>query len=231
MPLQPGKLYIVATPIGNLQDISLRLQTTLQEVNIIAAEDTRRTRQLCNHLNIEKPNLIRCDETKEEHTAPALIKNLELGQSIALVSDAGTPCIADPGWKVVELARKHNIPVFPICGPSAITSALSIAGFPATPFTFYGFLDKKKSRSQNTLQTMFTSPHTSIFFEFPYRIEKTITQMQDIEPSRVICMIREISKKYEQSHYGTVEQIGQQLTTTKGEWSIVISPNHDRFRA
>lgn len=230
MALKPGILYVAATPIGNLNDISPRLHETLQEVDVIAAEDTRRTKQLCNHLKIQKPNIIRCDETKEEHLAASLVEKLQAGQSVALVSDAGTPCISDPGWRVVQQARKHDLEVLPIAGPSAITCALSVSGFPATPFTFYGFLDKKKSRSAQTLSMIFESPHTSVFFESPYRIEKTLGQMLEIQSHRMIFMIREITKKFEQSYYGTVQDLSDSVTTVKGEWTIVISPNHDKFR-
>ncbi|MCB0271432.1 MAG: 16S rRNA (cytidine(1402)-2'-O)-methyltransferase [Bdellovibrionales bacterium] len=230
MTQNTGKLLVVASPIGNLQDLTPRMHQSLQEADIIAAEDTRRTKILCTHLHIEKPHLIRCDEMKEQQVTKGLIDKLQSGQTVALISDAGTPCISDPGWRLVFEARKSDIPVIPIVGPSAITAALSVSGFPATPFTFYGFLDKKKTRSLQTLTEMFASNHTSVFFESPYRIEKTLHQLLEIEPTRLILMIREISKKFEESLFGTVTQVKERISTTKGEWTIVISPNHDRFK-
>ncbi len=229
MAPSPGQLYIVATPIGNLDDLTARAGQCLADVDVIAAEDTRRTKNLCNHLGITQPNLIRCDEAMESHMTASLIDRLLQGQSIALVSDAGTPCISDPGWRLVQAARQADVIVTPVCGASSITAALSVSGFPATPFTFMGFLEKKKTRSQTQLQTMLDCVHTSVFFESPYRIEKTMAQLVDLAPHRKIFMIREISKKFEQAYYGTPPQILASLSTTKGEWTVVISPNHGKF--
>lgn len=224
-------LYVMATPIGNLQDATERLKETLSGVDILAAEDTRRARTLLARFDITPSKLIRCDENKEEIVKDTLIKHLQEGRSVGLISDAGTPCISDPGWRVVCAAHENNIPVIPIVGPSAISGALSVCGFPATPYTFYGFVDKKKTRAEKTLEQMLASKHTSVFFESPYRIEKTLGQLLDLEPTRHIFMIREMTKKFEQSFFGSVQDVQKSLATTKGEWTVVISPNHDRFRS
>jgi len=230
MPSETGKLYVAATPIGNLSDISPRLHQTLELADIILAEDTRRAKKLCSHLNIPNALIKRCDNIREGAVVALLDQWFDSGLTLVLVSDAGTPCISDPGWRIVNHARSHNIEVLPIAGPSSVTSALSVSGFPVTPFTFYGFLEKKKSKSAVQLQNIFDCKHASVFFESKYRIEKTLGMMLELDPTRHIMMIREMTKAFEQSLYGTVADISQNISQLKGEWTIVVSPNHDRFR-
>lgn len=227
-----GKFFVAATPIGNLQDISARLKHCLDQADIILAEDTRRARNLCTYLKLKDTTIKRCDQIKEQAMLDPIKTWLDQGLNLVLVSDAGTPCISDPGWRIIQYLRtfQPGTDIIPIPGPSSVTSALSVSGFPATPFTFYGFLEKKKSKAQRQLETMFASKHTSVFFESKYRIEKTLPQMLALEASRLIFMTREMTKTFEQSFYGPVSDVSQGISQTKGEWTIVVSPNHDKFR-
>ena len=201
--MEIGSLYIVATPIGNLQDITLRALETLKNVDIVLCEDTRLTGKLLNHFKIKKP-LRLLNDFNEETVSYQVLDLLVDGKQIALVSDAGTPLISDPGFRLVRLAREHSITVIPIPGPTSVISALSASGFPSDSFLFIGFLPKganKKTRLFNNLKTTYKSQDlcpTLIFFESPYRLVETLQlmlkELGDIE----VVLARELTKIHEE---------------------------------
>lgn len=190
-------LYIVATPIGNLADISSRAIETLQNVDVILAEDTRYSGQLLSKLDIKKP-LIALHEHNERIQAKPLIDRISAGESMALISDAGTPLISDPGFNLVRLAQEQNIKVVPIPGPSAVITALSASGLPTDRFVFQGFLPAKKGDRQKALQTLVNETRSLIFYEAPHRLIETIEDMLQIfGPSREAVIARELTKTFE----------------------------------
>ncbi|MCB0308889.1 MAG: 16S rRNA (cytidine(1402)-2'-O)-methyltransferase [Bdellovibrionales bacterium] len=216
----------MGTPIGNLSDLSDRCRQTIEFVDEIGAEDTRKTLKILKHFKLEKP-LFRCDEIFQRRRPEILLKKLESGLNIALVTDAGTPGISDPGAFIVSEALKKGIKIVPIPGPSAITVALSICGFKAVPFTFYGFLPKKGGERQRILDAMIESSYTSCFFESPHRMIKTLTELCNRKPSRLVFVARELTKKFEQSYRGSLIEVIEILSqkTIKGECTIVIGPS------
>lgn len=221
-----GILYVIATPIGNLADITLRALNTLKEVKILLAEDTRVTKKLLDHYGIQV-KLARLDDYNEERKIPTFIKILSSGDSIGLVSDAGTPLISDPGFKFVSAAQKANILVRSIPGPSAITTALSIAGIPTDRFVFEGFLPKKSAERRKKLDSLKYEARTIIFYESPKRIQKCILECVDIfGEKREVALMRELTKKFEQHQHGTLKDIKQQLEgnldNIKGEYVLLI---------
>lgn len=218
-----GILYIVATPIGNLEDISLRALRILKEVDRIACEDTRQTGKLLNHFGISKP-LISYHEHNERERAEHLIELLEAGQNVALVSDAGTPLIADPGYRVVHLARERSIVVTPIPGASAIVSALSASGLATDAFSFRGFLPIKSSQRRKMLQAC-AIEDTTVFYEAPHRILEALEDIQAILGPRPLVLARELTKLHEEFLTGTAEEIRTNLAARpaiKGEFVILI---------
>jgi 16S rRNA (cytidine1402-2'-O)-methyltransferase len=193
-----GSLYLVGTPIGNLEDISLRALRILKEVDLIACEDTRQTQKLLNHYEIEK-RTTSYHEHNELTRAAELIMLLEQGQSIALVTDAGTPGISDPGYRLVALAIRHHIPVVPIPGPSAFLSALVASGLPTDSFRFGGFLPVKSGQRRAMLESIKQSPRTQIFYEAPHRILGTLEDLVDVlGPQRHVVIAREVTKLHEE---------------------------------
>lgn len=218
-----SSLYIVATPIGNLQDITLRALETLKSVDVIVAEDTRHSRALLTHFDIHKP-LESYDEHATELKLKKIIGLLDEGKNLALVTDAGTPAISDPGSRLVAKAVKagHNIITIP--GASAVTAALSVSGFPADNFTFMGFLPHKKGRAE-FLKKVADAKKTVVFFESTHRIGRLLEEMQDvIHPGRELIVARELTKQFETIYRGTVLDIKDQITETRGEFTIVVSP-------
>ncbi len=204
-------LYVVATPIGNLKDLSARALATLQQVDWIAAEDTRNTGQLLRHLAIEKP-LLSYHEHNERTATRMLIQKLQAGQSIALVSDAGTPGVSDPGAQIVAAALEAGIPVVPLPGPSAVITLLSVAGFPPGPFLFYGFLPVKTGLRQRTLASLQSQPWTLVFYEAPHRIHATLQALHHtLGGSRRLCIGRELTKLFETVHCTTFEMFVEWL--------------------
>ncbi|MGL5544134.1 MAG: 16S rRNA (cytidine(1402)-2'-O)-methyltransferase, partial [Cetobacterium sp.] len=210
-------LYIVATPIGNLDDITLRAIKTFEEVDFVFAEDTRVTKKLLNHLGIEKI-VYRYDEHTKMHQVSNIANMLENGNKIALVTDAGTPCISDPGFEVVDEALKRGIRVIPIPGPSAMTAAASVAGISTRRFCFEGFLPKKKGR-QTLLKSLATEERTVVIFESPHRIEKTLRDIETFIGVREVVIVREITKIYEEILRGTTTELIEKLSQNpiKGE--------------
>lgn len=220
-----GMLYVVATPIGNLEDITLRALRILKEVDLIAAEDTRHTKQLLNHFDIHTP-LISYYREKEAERSEELVQKLLSGAKIALVSDAGTPGISDPGAVLVNKARTAGITIVPLPGPSALTAALSVAGITDGAFLFLGFPPARKGQRQKLLSTFVDSPLALVFYESPHRIQALLTDVLAILGDRQAFWGRELSKLYEDLQAGPVSQL-LELTTGKknrGEFVLIIHP-------
>lgn len=216
-----GILYIVATPIGNLDDITLRAIKTLGEADIIAAEDTRHTLKLLNHLGISKP-LISYYKQNEKVKTDILIEKLIMGKNIALVSDAGTPVISDPGEEVVKVAIKNNIKVVPIPGPCALITALIASGISAKEFSFIGFLPVNKKEKDEILEEISAETKTLIFYEAPHKLISTLNEMQNILGDRTICLARELTKIHEEFLRGTISELLEKIGEPKGEYVIIV---------
>ncbi|MGL4254230.1 MAG: 16S rRNA (cytidine(1402)-2'-O)-methyltransferase [Fusobacteriaceae bacterium] len=223
-------LYIVATPIGNLEDITLRGIRVLKESNYIFAEDTRVTKKLLSHLEIQN-TVYRYDEHSKHHQIENIMKLLKEGKTVALVTDAGTPCISDPGWELVDAALKEGIKVIPIPGASSMTAAASVAGISMRRFTFEGFLPKKKGR-QTLLKSFQNEERSIIIFESPNRIEKTLRDIREFVGNREVVIIREITKIYEEILRGTTEELIEKLVQKpiKGEIVLLIKGKEEEER-
>jgi 16S rRNA (cytidine1402-2'-O)-methyltransferase len=215
-----GTLFVVATPIGNLNDISNRTLETLRDVDLIACEDTRHTIKLLNHFGIQKP-MVSYHEFNEEQKAEDLANKLSGPLRIALVSDAGTPAIADPGYRLVRLCRQRRIPVVPIPGPSAAIAALSASGLPSDEFIFLGFLPSKKTARRERLAALANVTSTLLFYEAPHRIEATLEDLQDVLGDREICLAREITKVHEEFVFGKISEVRPSVTAL-GEFVVVV---------
>ena len=220
----PGKLYIVATPIGNLEDITVRAMRVLGEVSLIAAEDTRRTRILLNHYDIQTP-LTSLYEQNESIKTPSLINKIKDGQHIAYVTDAGTPAISDPGYLLVHHAIEAGIEVVPIPGASALITALSVSGFPMDHFVFQGFLPEKKGKKKAALLSIKDDARTQIFYESPNRLLATLKDIMDLLGNRFVVVARELTKVYEEVVRGNVAEVMHAFEgrTIKGEITLVLA--------
>lgn len=219
-----GKLYIVATPIGNLEDISLRALRILKEVDLIAAEDTRQTLKLLNHFEINKP-LISYHRHNEEIKSEILIEKLENGENIALVSDAGTPGICDPGEEIIKKAIDNNIEVIPIPGACAMINALIASGISTKEFTFLGFLPLNKKLRKQKLEEIENSQKTIIIYEAPHKMESTLKDLKEILNKRKIVLARELTKIHEEFIRKDVDQILENISNLKGEMILIIEGN------
>lgn len=221
-----GKLYIVSTPIGNLKDITLRALKILNEVDFIACEDTRVTSKLVNRFDIKK-ELTSLNAVNENKKAAKICDRILMGENCALVSDAGTPSISDPGVRLVSLAIKKNLHVVPIPGITALITALSISGLPTNSFVFEGFLPQKKGR-QKKLKQLAEEERTIIIYESTYRIGKLLKELNEYIPNRTIAVCRELTKKFEEVWRGKPGEILESLNekVTKGEFVVVISPKN-----
>ncbi len=221
-----GRLYIVSTPIGNLKDITLRALETLEKVQFILCEDTRVTSRLLKHYNISK-KLISFNAVSEKKKIPNVIERIKSGDNCALVSDAGTPAISDPGVRLVSEAIKEQIDVVPIPGTSAVITALTISGLPTDSFIFEGFLPQKKGR-QKKLKELAEEKRTIILYESTYRIKKLVDELAEYLPNRYLVVCRELTKKFEETWRGypneIIEVIDQKIS--KGEFVIVIAPDN-----
>ena len=219
-----GILYIVSTPIGNMEDITLRALRILKEVHLIAAEDTRRTGLLLKHFDIQAP-LTSYFQGNELKKMDAILSRLEQGDSVALVSDAGTPGISDPGFRLVQNAIQRQIPVVPIPGPSAVITALSVSGLPTDSFLFIGFLPHKLKRRRDILKQLESYRETVICYESPYRISESLKDILDVFGDREIVLTRELTKTYEEVLRGKVSEIQVRIgeRNLKGEITLVIS--------
>jgi 16S rRNA (cytidine1402-2'-O)-methyltransferase len=220
--LQPGGLYIVSTPIGNLEDISARAIGILSSVSMIAAEDTRTTRVLLDRYSIKKP-LVSYYSYNEERRIPELIDHLKKGDTIALVSDAGTPGISDPAYRMVRSALDEKIPVIPIPGPAAFLAALVVSGLPMDRFLFEGFLPQKKGR-KTRIEKLKDEERTIVLYESPHRLLKTLTEIQAAFGERRVSVSREITKKFEETVRGTLAEVIAHFTKNgiRGEFVIVV---------
>ena len=220
-----GSLYLVATPIGNLEDITLRaLRILRDEVQIIACEDTRQTQKLLTHFDIRKP-LISYHEHNETAQTEHILRALFRGESVALVSNAGTPLVSDPGYRVVTAAIANGHPVIPIPGASAVLAALGGSGLPTDTFRFIGFLPPKSGSRRKALEALATDPSTVIAYESPHRILESLQDMSQILGERPIVLARELTKIHEEFLRGTADSIRRELErrgTPKGEISLVI---------
>jgi len=222
-PLTPSTLYLVATPIGNLEDITLRALRTLKECDLIAAEDTRRTGVLLKHFGISKP-MVSYFQFNEAKRSEQIIERLRRGEKIALVTDAGSPGISDPGEKVVKAAIAAGFRVEPVPGPSALVAALTASGLPTDEFHFIGFLPHKSGQRRKKLETLRDIGGTLVLYESPYRIEKLLGELKDILPERPIVLARELTKKFEEFLRGNPAELLEQLQKRpiKGEFVVMI---------
>ncbi len=220
---EKGSLFIVSTPIGNLGDITYRAVETLREVQLIAAEDTRRTRILLNHYDISTP-LSSYNSYNQIKKGPGLIHALLEGQDVALVSDAGTPGVSDPLYQLVQLAIRNEIQVYPLPGPSAVLASLIVSGLPVDRFIFAGFLPRKKRRKK-TLETLAQHSASVVLFESPQRIQKTLEEVAEVFGNRQIAITRELTKMHEEVIRGTVQEVIQQTKSKKwkGEITLVVA--------
>jgi len=227
-PLRPATLYLVATPIGNLEDITLRALRTLRECDVVAAEDTRHTGQLLRHFGISKP-LLSYFQFNEARRGQELLSRLVRGEKIALVTDAGSPGISDPGERVVRAAIAAGFRVESVPGPTALVSALTASGLPTEEFHFAGFLPHKSGQRRKRLQALQQIPGTLILYESPYRIEKLLIELKDICPERKLVLGRELTKKFEEFLRGEPAELLQLLSgrSIRGEFVVMLAPVED----
>jgi 16S rRNA (cytidine1402-2'-O)-methyltransferase len=228
-PHKPA-LYLVATPIGNLEDITLRAIRTLKEVDLIACEDTRQTQKLLSHYGIDK-RTTSYHEHNELTRSAELIMQLERGESIALVTDAGMPGISDPGYRLVALAIRHHIPVVPIPGPTAFLAALVASGLPTDSFRFNGFLPEKSGKRCKLLESVRNSPRTQIFYEAPHRLIESLQDVADVlGPTRHVVIAREVTKIYEEFVRGQARDVLEEMKLRdeiRGEITLLIGKEED----
>ena len=220
-------LYVVATPIGNLQDFSPRAQETLKQVDLIAAEDTRHSQHLLNHFHITTP-LYPLHEHNEKQAAQHLLQQLQAGKNIALISDAGTPLISDPGQHLLQLLHEHQLPIVAIPGPSALITALSVSGLPAGQFVFEGFLPAKPTTRQKRLSELVSETRTLVFYEAPHRILDCLIDMSRIfGEERVVVLVKELTKVFETVYranlHSTVVWLQEKTERQKGEFVVVVA--------
>ena len=226
-----GTLYIVATPIGNLEDITLRALRILKEVDLIAAEDTRHTKKLLTHYGIQKP-LTSYHEHNEKTKSSQLIHRLKEGCRVALVSDAGTPLISDPGFRLVQEAIRAEAQVIPVPGPSALTAVLSACGLPTDSFAFEGFLPAKKAQRRKFLTGLREEERTLVFYEVPHRVQESLRDILEILGDREIVLGREVTKMHEEFLRGSVSQLISDTGSRewRGEITVVVGARADSDR-
>ena len=214
----------MATPIGNLEDITQRALRTLGEVQAVAAEDTRRTRRLLDHFGLSAP-VVSLFEHNEQRRVPALIERLTAGDSVAVVTDAGSPGVADPGYRLVRAAIESGIEVRSVPGASAVITALQVSGLPTDAFTFAGFLPVKPGARRRRLEELATRRETVVAFEAPHRIDKTLEDLESIWGDRMIALARELTKAFEEVIRGSATEVRARLTSEKrrGEMVLVLS--------
>ena len=220
-------LYIVSTPIGNLKDITLRAIETLKSVDLIAAEDTRHTGILCQQYEIKTP-LTSYFEHNQIKKSDHLLKLLKEGKSIALVTDAGTPGISDPGYHLIHLAKKNDIPITVIPGPTALIAALTLSGLPAHNFIFEGFLPVKSGGRRKKLEEFKDEDRTIIFYESPHRLLKTLKDIEEILNDPVVVCARELTKKFEEMKVGKASELLTHFSRNKPRGEFVLLLNHSR---
>jgi 16S rRNA (cytidine1402-2'-O)-methyltransferase len=230
--MNKGKLYVIATPIGNLEDVSYRCLRTMKEADILACEDTRHTRRIIQRYDVEyRGSLIPYHEHNEKRAVAQLLNQLAEGKSIALVSNAGFPGISDPGYRIVSAARDEGIEVEVIPGPSAVTTALLSSGLPTSSFTFKGFPPKKGGQRKRFLKADKDAPHTLVFFESPFRIGSFLQDAHEVLGNRLGAVCIELTKKFERVHrdYLSVLAASFEGKKEKGEITVVIAGNNPKF--
>jgi len=222
-PLSPGTLYLVATPIGNLEDITLRALRTLKECDLVAAEDTRHTGHLLKYFGISKP-LLSYFQFNEAKRSEEILQRLARGEKIALVTDAGSPGISDPGERVVKAALAAGFRVEPVPGPSALIAALTASGLETREFLFIGFLPHKSGQRRKKLESTREFAGTLVFYESPYRVEKLVGELVEIFPARQVVLARELTKKFEEFLRGTPGELAAALRqrAIKGEFVVMV---------
>jgi 16S rRNA (cytidine1402-2'-O)-methyltransferase len=227
-PLTPATLYLVATPIGNLEDITLRALRTLKECDVVAAEDTRRSGQLLKHFGISKP-LLSYHQFNEARRSEELLARLGRGEKIALVTDAGSPGISDPGERVVKAAIQAGFRVEPVPGACALVAALTAGGLDTDEFHFVGFLPHKSGQRRKRLEALRDTAGTLVLYESPYRIEKLLGELNEVFPERQVVLARELTKKFEEYLRGSPAELIETLRTraTKGEFVVLIGARVD----
>lgn len=220
-----GELYVCATPIGNLEDVTLRLLATLREVDLILAEDTRHTAKLLARHEIHAA-LSSCHQHTHPDRIKALAERLAAGERFALVTDAGTPGVSDPGSPLVQAASELGVTVIPIPGPCALAAALSISGFDAQRFSFLGFLPRKPGRRRRALENAIAREETVVIYESPHRVAATFRALAEISPLRTACACRELTKKFEEVRRGTIAELAESFgkqKEIKGEFVLVLN--------
>lgn len=216
-----GCLYVVATPIGNLEDLTLRAIRTLKECSLVAAEDTRRTGRLLKHLEISKP-MLSYHQFNEAKRCGELVERIRNGEQVALVTDGGTPCISDPGRRLVAAVVSAGLRVEPVPGPCALVAALSAGGLEAEAFFFSGFLPNKGAQRMKRLEQMSNLPGALVFYESPYRVEKLLGELERVYPERQVVLARELTKKFEEFLRGKPGDIRRQLEGRKVKGEVVV---------
>jgi 16S rRNA (cytidine1402-2'-O)-methyltransferase len=231
-PLMRGTLYLVATPIGNLEDITLRAVRTLKECDVIAAEDTRHTGQLLRHFEISKP-MISYFKFNESRRSEEILVRLGRGEKVALVTDAGTPGISDPGQRVVKAAIGAGFRVEAVPGACAAIVGLAASGLPTDEFHFAGFLPHKSGQRRKELERLAALPGTIVLYESPYRIEKLVAELAAVVPQREIAVGRELTKRFEEFWRGKAAEVAATISrrTLKGEFVVLIAPAEEGMKA
>jgi len=227
-PLTPGTLYLVATPIGNLEDITLRALRTLKECDVVAAEDTRRTGQLLKHFGISRL-LLSYFQFNEAKRSEEIIGRLQRGEKVALVTDAGSPGVSDPGERVVKAAIAAGLRVEPVPGPSALVAALTASGLPTDEFYFIGFLPHKLGRRRKQLERLKGYEGTLVLYESPYRVERLLGELNELFAGRQVVLARELTKRFEEYLRGTPAQLLEVLKSRslKGEFVVLVGGEAD----
>ena len=228
-PLRPGTLYLVATPIGNLEDVTLRAVRTLRECDVVAAEDTRRTGQLLKHFGIWKP-LLSYFQFNEAKRSEEVLERLRRGEKVALVTDAGSPGISDPGERVVKAAIAAGLRVEPVPGPSALVAALTASGLPTEEFHFIGFLPHKQGQRRRELERLKRFGGTLVLYESPYRVAKLLAELNELFAGRQVVLARELTKKFEEYLRGTPAELLEVLKhrSLKGEFVVMVAGEDDQ---
>lgn len=225
--MEPATLYVVATPIGNLADITLRAIDVLKQATLIVAEDTRRSRALLSHLGITGKPLRCIDAHAPAHHIQAVVDAVKSGDSVAVLTDAGTPSVSDPGTQLVLACRQAGLPVVPIPGPSAVTTAIAGSGLVEQGFWFVGFLPRKGPKRRALLERIVAWPDAVVLFEAPQRAAQTLADLAELQPERRLCVARELTKKFEEFTTAPLEQWALHEGEFRGELTFVLAPNSD----
>jgi 16S rRNA (cytidine1402-2'-O)-methyltransferase len=221
---RPGSIQLIATPIGNLGDITFRAVEAIRSADLVACEDTRHSRRLLEHLGIRDKELVALHDHNEKVKSAALVERVLHGAKLVYLSDAGTPGVSDPGYRLVNAAHAAGVPVEVLPGPSAVVTALAGSGMPSDAFYFGGFLPVKSGRRTRELGESLARRETSIFFESPHRLAGTLAILRELDPLREACVARELTKKFETYHRGTVASLHEEFTVRppKGEITLLI---------